>query len=542
MSIIFKKKKRARNDLVVMRDWAKLHPVSSPTDPYYLQLCNKTLKIILNSELKDDFDTAEDMIRQACILVAYFEDVISETGLFRAFNERYKALYGNGYLPFYDTATDYYPGEINLYDVQFLVWHSLSIQCWEDDGLLFNPFFQDSILTAINAVYDLFDREFEHAPQNGEMQEFMRLPPHPDVNEIRNRLDFLVSQSYLNIIEYTVFTDKMYKRLEKEAFDDSQDLMKCLKKQEAQRYDEHVDRMFNHCSALLAQRASEELAALAGETHPQYQLLKRFSERKIGCFLFRKENAEEMVFEHIPSKTQVKVSKEYLTIQSGELTPDRSIMAMGIVKWGNTWQQMGAAAVFDNENDFNKNNDWPGAEAFDNEEAKNDALKQMYGFFLQASGGKQAVFIKNMEDWHDFYARFLDAHSGEADGMQTQKKTALMEEASNFMKERNLPMTVFFNLKGGLEFYPGVDVTPATPGNDSPEAEKNAPLEVFIVQRHCAKEFVDYLRDNRLTGAPPPGKSWMDASVILANYDFLLRYYKQNDYWTQPHISLVETN
>lgn len=545
MSIVFRKKERARNDLVVMRDWKELHPVSSPTDSYYLQLCNKTLKIILDSELKNEYGVAEKVIRQACILVAYFEDVISETGLFRAFNERYRALYGNGYLPFYDTATDYYPGEINPYDIHFLVWHSLSLQRREDNSGLFNPFFRGSILTAVEAVYELFDREFDRAPQNEEMQEFMRLPSLPDVDGIRKLLDFIVSQSYLNVIEHVAFIGRMQKRMEEEALeeedDDDMDVMEYLQKQEAHFYDEHVDRMFNHCSSLLAQRASEELAALAGETHPQYQLLKNLPGRKLGCFLFKKENATEMIFEHIPSKTQVNVSKEYLTLQSGQLTPDRSIMAMGIVKWGDTWQQMGSAAVFDREGNLD-DRDWPGESAFDDDEVKKDVLKKMHGHFLQASDGKPAVLIKDMDDWLNFYARFLDIHLDGGDKMQKQRKTELMAEAGNLVKKRNLPMTVFFNLKGGIEFYPDVDATLATPGNDAPDAEKNYPLEVFIVSRYCSKEFVNYMYDNRLAGTAPPGKSRMDADTIIANYDFLLRYYKQNNYWTRPNVNLVSTD
>jgi hypothetical protein len=524
-----------------MHDWMDLHPAASPTDSYYLQLCNKTLKIILGSELKDTCGSAERAIRQACILVAYFEDVISETGLFRTFNERYRALYGNGYLPFYDTTSDYYPDEINLHDIHFLVWHSLSLWRLEDGGGLVNPFFRDSISVALEAVYDMFDREFEHAPQNENIQEFMRLPPRSDVDGIRKRLNFIVSQSYLNVIEHSAFIDRILKDMEKESFekdeDEDEDIAEYLEKQEAQFYDACVDRMFNHCSSLLAQHACEELAALAGEAHPQYQLLKSLSGRRMGCFLYLKENTAEMIFEHLPSQTRVNVSKEYLTIQSEQLSPKGSCMAMGIVKWGNVWQQMGSAVVFDYQEHQDRN--WPGASAFDDEETKETILKNMYGHFLQANDGKPAVIIKNMEDWYDFYGRFLDRHLEKAGEQKMEMKETLLSEAVRFVERENLPITFFFNPKGGMEFY--YDIA-AVPGNDGFEPEEKIPLEDFFIESFYSKEFVDYLIDTRLIETVSSFESEMDAAVILANHDFLMRYYKQKNYWTRPCVSVATEN
>ena len=55
-------------------------------------------------------------------MAAYFEDVISGMGIWRAFILTHKELYGK-YLPFYTPDDHYYDDEVNLEDVRFLLWH-----------------------------------------------------------------------------------------------------------------------------------------------------------------------------------------------------------------------------------------------------------------------------------------------------------------------------------------------------------------------------------------------------------------------------------
>jgi hypothetical protein len=539
MFSVFKSKSRMKSDIVVMQDWAKFHPETSPTAPYYLRLCNKVLKIILRSDLQIDFGAAERAIQLACILTAYFEDVISETGLFRIFTEQHGELYGKA-LPFYDVTEEYYPDEINLYDLYFLTWHALSLWGKEDGIGMFDPYFRDGDRTAIiREIYDLFDSEFENAPQNEHMQQFLRLSPHASVDDIRKRLDFFTGQCYLSFIEYAGFMDNLLEQTEqqiREAKTKNENFVKMIQQQEMIFYDSRVNYMFNHYFSLLAQRASEQLAYLTGEQHPLYPLLKDISTRKMGCFLFREEKETALIVEHLPSETRINVSKENLALESEQITPDQSCISMGVVKWGDVWQQMGSAVMFNYSQKPNRV--FPGASAFDDPEKKQKAVKETLEDFLQVNHGKQIAFLKGAEELRDLYGRFLDIHlRNEEDKEKT--KAEWLADINRTMKKKDAPVTLFTNPETGIEYYFG-DITTAIadPDNTLYIPGEEYELEALFFDPNVSREFINYLIENNLVSFIASEESGVEVSAILDNRDFLLRYYKQRNYWPESRITL----
>ncbi|MDR3220119.1 MAG: DUF3843 family protein [Dysgonamonadaceae bacterium] len=70
-------------NIVSAKDWLKLHPYdkAGAVDLYYVNLCNKVLRIIQKSKLTYLFETQKEQISLSLVLVAYFEDVISENTL-----------------------------------------------------------------------------------------------------------------------------------------------------------------------------------------------------------------------------------------------------------------------------------------------------------------------------------------------------------------------------------------------------------------------------------------------------------------------------
>ncbi|MDR2138103.1 MAG: DUF3843 family protein [Tannerella sp.] len=531
-----------KSDIAVMQDWATFHPEASPTAFYYLRLCNRALKIILRSDLRKDFGAAERGIQLACILTAYFEDVISETGLFRIFTEQHGELYGKA-LPFYEVTEEYYPDEINLYDIYFLIWHSLSIWRKEDDTGMVDPFFRrGNRMTAIRELYDLYDSEFENAPQNENMRQFLRLSPRASVDEIRKRLDFLTANCYLGFIEHACFVGSLVERTEKalgKAEANEEGFMEILQRQEMLFYDSRVNYMFNYYFSLLAQRASEQLAHLAGVKHPLYPLLKDISIRKTGSFRFLKETETEFIVEHLPSLTRINLSKEYLTLESEQIIPDRSCITMGIVKWGDVWQQMGSAVMFDYSQE--KEMDLPGASAFDDPEKKKSVMKEMGEDFLQAVHGKRIAFLKGAEELCDLYGRFLDIHTRTAKEKKKaeQARLELLAEINCITKKKDEFITFFINPETGIEYYFGDIITViADPDNPFYIPGKTCELESLFFSSDISVEFINYLIENSLVTFTASETSGMEVSVMLDNRDFLLRYYKQHNYRPEPEITL----
>lgn len=103
-------------------------------------------------------------------MTAWFEDVISQIGIWTTFTAECKKRYGN-WLPFYPLNEEYYPDEINPEDIQFLLWHHIQT-CCRGEGRVINP--ENPAITIIaNEIYCLLDKIYETAPENERLWQFM---------------------------------------------------------------------------------------------------------------------------------------------------------------------------------------------------------------------------------------------------------------------------------------------------------------------------------------------------------------------------------
>lgn len=151
-----------------LSEWRSAHlsGLNSASDVYYVKLANKMRDYMRFVGLNDELD--EDEQYEIVKLVAYyFEDVVSDIGLWRAFVTKHKELYGK-YLPFYEIDESlYYTDEINLEDIRFLVW--MGVRQFREESFI-NP--ENPTLTELSeAWYELFDKEFEKAPINTRLVE-----------------------------------------------------------------------------------------------------------------------------------------------------------------------------------------------------------------------------------------------------------------------------------------------------------------------------------------------------------------------------------
>lgn len=158
-----------KNIKIFPKEWLQLHPYkqSSPVDSYYTGIANRIYAILVRTELSNSFEQEE--CSQVCIrMAAYFEDVISSTGIWRAFILKYNEIYGKP-LPFYTPDDHYYDDEVNLEDVRFLIWHFTQQYHGERQSAFVNPD-NPAQESAAKAIYQLFCDEWTTAPENEKMQ------------------------------------------------------------------------------------------------------------------------------------------------------------------------------------------------------------------------------------------------------------------------------------------------------------------------------------------------------------------------------------
>ena len=158
-----------KNIKIFPKDWLQIHPYkqSTPIDSYYTSIANRIYDIMEQTQLVNSFEG--DEVKQICIrLAAYFEDVISELGIWRNFILYFKKTYGK-YLPFYTPDDHYYDDEVNYEDVRFLLWHFTQQYHGFRKGTFVSPDNPVNESTSI-LIYNMFCDEWTTAPENARMK------------------------------------------------------------------------------------------------------------------------------------------------------------------------------------------------------------------------------------------------------------------------------------------------------------------------------------------------------------------------------------
>ncbi len=186
---------------IILPDWQKTHPpgMLCASDLYYMQLSNKILTVLSTNKGESLF-TPQLKRAISVRIAAYFEDVISGFGLWKAFISIHQKMYGK-YLPFLNIITDeYYDDEINCADVQFLIWAYIQQDFIDtNDNRFINP--ENPYLAILaSELYELLDSEYETAPANDDLFYFIHQTDFKnDIISSRNLLDWLHYDSYLSM-------------------------------------------------------------------------------------------------------------------------------------------------------------------------------------------------------------------------------------------------------------------------------------------------------------------------------------------------------
>ena len=292
-------------------DWKTLHPYSgsAPTDLYYITLANKVLAAIRAVETsldESDYRKIDETEQKelACILTAYFEDIISQTGIFQAFTRIHGKRFGKP-LPFYTLDEDYTPGEINIEEVQFLVWH-YHMQLNNLD-IPYSPTL-DTFAAIASDVMEIFETEYESAPENEKLLQYFRIDEKESHNlyALHARFLWLCTQSYLFFNNGFLLEDQAESLAEeaKEAGMDEQipDMVNLLCN----------DFGFNHVTEFMRLTPPRWLAEVLGEDSPLYASLSSMGHKYTGYF--RYENADETItrFRHIATDRIIEATNRSL--------------------------------------------------------------------------------------------------------------------------------------------------------------------------------------------------------------------------------------
>ena len=438
------------------KKWLELHPYkqTNSVDQYYVGIANEIHKRLYSSTIADAFEEEENIRYTSLCLAAWFEDVISQTGIWQAFTAECRKRYG-AYLPFYPIKGDYFPDEINLEDIRFLLWHHIQYLCRGISAI--NPE-NPGIEQTAQEIYGLLAEEYETAPENERMQEFLyhSAMGEEDFFHYREILDWFHYQCYFNIENVAQCRDEAERLLDDEKI--TPEMAETLI------YATRTSLTFKGRRNLLS-LTSPEWLALIGNAHPEHQLWGKVKVRENSCYLLEKEDDRYLYVKDLCSEDEgeFKITKKSLNLSAiRSREAGKSTLICELIYFGNAWWQCGMLL----ENKY----DQKMAEYVDDLTKQKEKTNEKAAFhdFIKASGGKSFVFCQSQEEISDFLLNKMDYNLKE--GLDIPRINT--ENGAMLMANPHTGLHIQFKLCECIK-------SPDNPNYNKEEAEKNAIM--FIV-------------------------------------------------------------
>lgn len=134
-------------------------PEKTETDPFYLSIARQLAKEAENKGLFKSYPR-NVVERAAVILTGYYQDVISDAGIWHAFTDECRRLYGHP-VPFFNEGDGYVDYELNPEDVRFMTWYALSMTY--EERRFCSPL-DAELLKGADAWFEILDSHYEEAP------------------------------------------------------------------------------------------------------------------------------------------------------------------------------------------------------------------------------------------------------------------------------------------------------------------------------------------------------------------------------------------
>lgn len=373
------------------KEWLKLHPYkqTDSTDLYYTGIANKLYSYLNTSIVSDAFDDDENIRHTSLTLAAWFEDVISQIGIWQAFTAECKKRYGS-YLPFYPLDDNYYPDEINLEDVRFLLWHH--IQYFRSKDTIVNPE-NPGIELVANDLYYILAEEYETAPENERMQEYLfgTGVEKDSFAQYREVLEWFHYQCYFNLENQDQFFE------ETEGLEDNEEVTE--ENLDTLIYGTHATLMLQGRRNLLSLTSSEWLARIA-QGHPERLLWTNVQVRSNTCFLLTEEDDNYLYLKDLCKEDNeilkvVKASLNLPSIRNRKI--GESSLICELLRYDNEWWQCGLLV----ESKFDEKMKAYAEDLKESNDKTNE--KAAFNDFMKASGGQHFVFCRSKEEVTDFF-------------------------------------------------------------------------------------------------------------------------------------------
>lgn len=527
---------------IYIKDWLKLKPYEKQTvtDSYYLKTCNDVKRAITTNKqsfVLQVYLDKKDIDILACFLTSYLEDIISETNIWNSFVTTHQQLYKKQ-LPFY-ILDEYYEEEINPQDISFLIWYFLNTVQEEKFIAPFNDF----IVETAEKVMDVFNKVWDYAPENEYLKSFYQIDENEgDFYVARNLIDTILFKTYL------FYPDTLLKlrKQELEIIEDNKDNENII-----MFLNENRDSTLHKTQTrLLSLKGKEWASEILGNNHTLGKNFLSITQRIRGFFLYKGQDDYNIFIEHIASSKKFELTKKSFD-HSDTLKELDTILYMGIAQWKNEWwfsgvffqQPFNPDLILDEKNSLESR---MAVNFLDHQRKETDEMLEMQlTAFKNFNKGLQIAFMlsEKIEDFVRSYTEYfnnsLDLSAKEKEeAKQRARKDGFFgtEEEHKDYSEVSDTSLVFFNPKSGLEIALAVNCAFPLPNNPFFNIEDSENDIMFLlISDEMSTELAMFCIDNCKSNLPffkeGAGKRYLD------DIDFLLRFWKKDNYFAKPSIT-----
>ena len=527
---------------IYIKDWLELKPYEKQTvtDSYYLKICNDVKKSITTNKqsfVLQIYLDKKDIDILACFLTSYLEDIISETNVWNSFVKTHQRLYKK-HLPFY-ILDEYYEEEINPQDISFLIWYFLNTVQEEKFIAPFNDF----IFETAEKVMDVFDKAWDYVPQNEYLKSIYEIDENEDDFYVaRNLIDTILFKTYL------FYPDTLLKLREQEleiienSKDDENIMMFLNENRDSTLHKTHT--------RLLSLKGKEWASEILGNNNRLKNDFLGISPRIRGFFLYKGQDDYNILIEHIASSKKFKLTKKSFD-HADSLKEVDAILFMGIAQWKDEWwfsgvffqQPFNPDLILDEKNSLESR---MAVNYIDHQRKEtNEMLEMQLTAFKDFNKGLQIAFIPSEEienfvrNYTEYFNNSLDLSAKEKEeAKQRARKDGFFgtkEEHKDYSEVSDTSL-VFFNPKSGLEIALAVNCAFPLPNNPFFNVEDSEEDIMFLLisdemSTELAMFCIDNCKNNLTFFKEGVGKRYLD------DIDFLLRFWKKDNYLTKPSIT-----
>lgn len=390
-------------------EWVKLHPYkhADRIDQYYTKLANRVYVELIESPLVEKIKEDEKLRHIALCLTAWFEDIVSETGIWQAFTTECKKRYGS-YLPFYNIEDDYYyPEEINMEDIRFLLWHYTQQESRGES--IINPE-NPGIAMIAQKIYEIFDEEYETAPENERMQDLLCYPEKFDEGNFypfRELMEWFHYDSYFNVSNLSELRDMGEKLVEEINYHTNKEFLR--ENINVLMYSSRIDLIMNGRRSHLSLTTPEWFARLwaCGDNA---ELFRNISTRRNCKLLYEKDDENFVFVKDLEREDEIiRINKASLDLKKRDTyLSGKTLFICSLVYFGNSWWQYGMLL----QDEFNAEV----KKEIDIEKIEKQGDEGLYKRFIKASKGKPVMFCKTKEELKKFLSTKMKLELG--DGVQ----------------------------------------------------------------------------------------------------------------------------